>query len=304
MKNKRIDFVCIGAFHQDYIMQLKGNYYKNRSNPIIEYKTLGGVAFRIAERLSFLNVKNILFSLNCKSEDKIKILRKKIIFKPLTKKIYDRSYNAILNQKGEMILGLANMDNYEKNLHIPIINNFINKQIIVDLNLSHRNIKSLINNNYLKNNIHIIGTSAHKVYKINDCIKKINTLILNKQESLTLTKTKTIFDALKKLIKTNKDITIIITNGKNTIYSYNKKVIYLCKPLKINVKNENGAGDIMSALLIYYLYKKNNFKNALAKSIVAGSLQASNYKLNKKTYLQKIQQMSKRVKVKLSKYNG
>ena len=91
MNNKRIDFVCIGAVHQDYIMQLKGNYYKNRSNPIIEYKTLGGVAFRIAERLSFLNVKNILFSLNCKSENKIKILRKKIIFKPLTKKIYDEA---------------------------------------------------------------------------------------------------------------------------------------------------------------------------------------------------------------------
>ena len=265
MKNKRVDFICIGAVHKDYILKLKGNYYKNRSNPIIKFKTLGGVAFRIAERLSFLNAKTILFSLNCESDEKFQILRKKIIFKPLTKKIYERSYNAILNQKGKMILGLANMDNYEKNLNIPSINNFYNKDIILDLNLSSKYINSLINNNYLKNNIHIIGTSAHKVYKIKDCIKKIDTLILNKQESLTLTNTKSIFTALKKLITINKDLTLVITNAKNTIYAYNRKLVYSCKPLKIDVKNENGAGDIMSALLIYYLYKKNNFKKCFNK---------------------------------------
>ena len=304
MKNRRINFICIGAVHKDYIMKLKGNYYKNRSNPIIKHKTLGGVAFRVAERLSFLNIKTILFSLNCESDEKIHMLKKKIIFKPLTKKIYERSYNAILNQKNKMILGLANMDNYEKNLNIPIINNFNNKDIIVDLNLSYKNINSLINNNYLKNNIHIIGTSAHKVKKIKNCIKKIETIILNKQESLTLTNTKGIFAALKKLIRINNDITIVITNAKNTIYSYNKKSIYSCKPLKIDVKNENGAGDIMSTLLIYYLYKKNNFKNALIKSIVAGNLEASGFKPIKKTYLQKIEQMSKSVKLKFKKYNG
>lgn len=304
MNNKRNNFICIGAFHKDYIMKLKDNYYKNRTNPINKYKTLGGVAFRIAERLSLLDINTILFSLNCEPEDKIEILKKKILFKPLTKKIYERSYNAVLNQKGEMILGLANMDNYEKNLNLPTINNFNKKEIIVDLNLSHKNIKSLINNNYLNNRIHIIGTSAHKIYKIKDCIKKIDTLILNKQESLTLTKTKNISAALKELIKINKNATIIITNAKNTIYSYNKKTIYSCKPLKVQVKNENGAGDVMSALLIYYLYKKNNFENALRKSIVAGCLQASGSKILKKTYLQKIKQLSKNIKIKNRKYNG
>mgnify|MGYP000185488931 CR=1 FL=1 len=75
MNNKRIDFICIGAVHNDYIIGLKGNYYMNRTNPINEYKTLGGVAFRIAERLSFLNVKTILYSLNCKSENKTELVK-------------------------------------------------------------------------------------------------------------------------------------------------------------------------------------------------------------------------------------
>ena len=42
----------------------------------------------------------------------------------------------------------------------------------------------------------------------------------------------------------------------------------------------------------------------LAKSVAAGGLQVSGYQSEKKTYLQKIDHMSKNIKVKVSKYNG
>jgi hypothetical protein len=42
----------------------------------------------------------------------------------------------------------------------------------------------------------------------------------------------------------------------------------------------------------------------LAKSVAAGSLQVSGYQSEKKTYLQKIDHMSKNIKIKVSKYNG
>ena len=54
--NKRNDFLCIGAVHPDYIVKLKNNYFKNRTNPIKQTQSLGGVAYNIAEKLSFLDL--------------------------------------------------------------------------------------------------------------------------------------------------------------------------------------------------------------------------------------------------------
>jgi len=297
-------FVCIGAFHKDYIMHLKANYYKNRTNPITLEENLGGVAYRIASKLSFLNKNTELISLNCDDEYKIELKKNNIKFIPLTKKKFKRNYTAILNNKGEMILGLANMDNYEKSIPINDIENKKNENIIMDLNLSTKTIKSLINKFYIRNNMCIIGTSAHKVYKIKNSLKKIHILILNKQESFNLTGKNKILASLKYLIKQNKKIKIIITNGKNTMYSYDNNFIYLCKPIKINIKNENGAGDIMGALFNYYLTKEYDFKELIKKSMIAGALQASGYISNTKTYLKYIEQLSKRIKIKVIKYNG
>ena len=191
MNDKRNNFVCIGALHPDYVLQLKNNYFKNRTNPISHKKHLGGVAYNIASKLAFLNIKTELISLNCKPENKKWLIKNKIKFTSLTEKIYERYYTSVLNHKGEMILGLAYMDNYEKILPISNIKNKINKNIIIDLNLHHKNIKSLITKYHYKNNICVCGTSSHKVYKIRHSLNKINVLILNKQESLNLTNKKT-----------------------------------------------------------------------------------------------------------------
>jgi len=304
MIHKGKKFVCIGAFHKDYIMHLKGSYYKNRTNPITQEENLGGVAYRIASKLSFLNTNTELISLNCDDKYKNELKKKNITFIPLTKKIFKRNYTAILNNKGEMILGLANMDNYENNLSLKIIGSKKNENIIMDLNLSIKTIKSLINKFYIKNNICIIGTSAHKIYKIKNLIKKIHILILNKQESFNLTGKNKILDSLKYLIEQNKNIKIIITNGKNTMYSYNNNLIYSCKPIKINIKNENGAGDVMGAFFNYYFTKKYDFQELIKKSMIAGALQASGYTSNAKTYLKYVEQLSKRIEIKITKYNG
>ena len=118
MKDNKNNFICIGAVHSDYTLQLKSKLYKNRTNPINQTKSLGGVAYNIAEKLSFLNIRTKLISLNSKKKNIEKIRKNKIKFIPLNKKIYSRSYTTILNSQGQMILGMANMDNYEKLINL------------------------------------------------------------------------------------------------------------------------------------------------------------------------------------------
>ena len=57
MIDKSNNFVCIGAIHTDNILNIKTNYYKNRTNPIKQTYSIGGVAFNIAQKLAFLKCK-------------------------------------------------------------------------------------------------------------------------------------------------------------------------------------------------------------------------------------------------------
>jgi len=196
----------------------------------------------------------------------------------------------------KMILGLANMDIYEKAKISTKMKVFKNKNIIFDLNLSSKIINFLVKKYSINNNICICGTSAHKVYKVKNLLTKINTIILNKQESLSLTSKKTVKDAISYLTKKNKKLTIIITNGKNTLMAYHNRIIYSCKPPQVIIQNENGAGDSMSSFFNYFIIC-HEFKEALVKSMIAGSLQASGYQANKKSYLQKIDQMSRKIQI-------
>jgi len=300
--NKRNDFICIGAAHSDFILRLKQDYFKNRTNPIKQLENLGGVAYNIAKILSFLNQNTKLYSLNCNHIQKKEIIKLGIKFKPLSKEIFQRYYTSILNKNGKMILGLANMDEYEKVVNHNLINNYQNKKIILDLNFSLKLIKNIINNNYKNNLICICGTSTHKVNKIKKLLNKINLIVLNKQESLQLTGKQSIKAALLYLIKNNSNLVIVITNGKYAVHAYENKKIYLCPTPNIKVSNENGAGDALTAYLNYFYSKSITIKDSLVKSVVAGALQASNYKNNKKKYLQKIDSLSKEIKIKVSNY--
>ena len=296
MKDNKNSFVCIGAVHMDYILQLQKNYFKYRTNPIIQKELLGGVAYNIALKLSFFKKKIELISLNCKNEIKTEISKNKIKFIPLTKAIVNRSYFSILNKKGEVIIGLANMESYEKSKILKQKIKLRNKQIIFDLNLSNQNIYYLIKKYSINNNICVCGTSAHKVYKIKNLLSEINTIILNKQEGFSLTNKKTIKKTIYDLVKKNVNLTIIITNSNNTLMAYHNKIIYSCKPPKIKIQNENGAGDVMSALFNFFITFLE-FEEALVKSMIAGSLQAAGYKGNKRSYLQKIDKMSRKIQV-------
>ena len=298
--NKRNNFICIGAVHSDYLLKLKQDYYQNRTNPINQEKSLGGVAYNIAKVFSFLNQNTKLYSLNCDILQKREIRLLDIKFKSLNKEIKERYYTSILNKNGKMIFGLANMDNYDEIIKSIYIESYQNKKIILDLNLSFKFIKDIINKNYKKNYICVCGTSAHKVYKIKKFLKKIDTIILNKQESFTLTKKNTINDAMNYLIKKNNQLNIIITNGKYAVNAYINKKTYLVYPPTIKINNDNGAGDVLSAIFNYFYCHSYDVLSSLNKSICAGALKASGYINNKEKYLQKLDKLSRSINFKIT----
>ena len=293
-KSKNI-FVCIGAIHQDYLINLKKNIINKRTNPIIHNSRIGGVAYNVAELISIFD-KIQFYSLKITRELQNKI-SKNISIKKINNNKSDRYYLAISDKNNKFLLGLANTEIYE-NTKFNKIPNIVNKFIIFDLNFSKVFIENAIRKLSQKNKIIVCATSVHKIIKIKKIINKIDIIFLNKSELIRLTNVASIENGVKKILKINNKIKIIATNSKNNVIYGDNKSIMKIKPPKIKVKNENGAGDALAGMMLYLLSKGYNKEQILKYSVACGSYYASGKRLNSKKDLLKIKNISSQVKIK------
>ena len=280
MKKIKNNFIVFGAVHQDYVFELKNDLIKYRTNPVKHKESYGGVAHNVARMIS--NHENVSFFSLMTDKETINYLKKyKIDFLPLNKKIEKRYYGVLVNKYKKFELGIANTDAYEKFTKITNLK-FLNKYIVLDLNFSENFIQSVVSQNFKKNHITICGTSIFKIHKVKRIIKKINCLILNKEELYSLSKIRNIKKSIMKIINLNPYINIIVSNADKKTYGYEETNFISCKPPKIKAVNENGAGDVMTGTYIYYKSKEHKMNSALSLAVAAGTLYAKskNRKIN------------------------
>ena len=291
LKSKNI-FVCIGAIHHDYLLNLKKNIINFRSNQITQKNRIGGVAYNIAKLLSnFVDVNFYSLAIN---EEIRKKISKKIYVHQVNKDYADRYYLALSDKNNKFLLGLANTDEYENNKSLKIPN-IKNKNIIFDLNFSKTYLEKSINKLSKKNKIIVCATSVHKVIKIKRIINKVDFIFLNKAELLKLTNSSNIILGVKKILKQNKKIKIITTNSKNNVIFGSNEFIKKIKPPSIKVVNENGAGDALAAMMLYLFSINEKMNYILKTSVACGSYYASGKSLKTKSDFLKIKNLSKRV---------
>ena len=293
IKSKNV-FVCIGALHYDYLLKLKKNILNYRTNPISQETKIGGVAYNVAKLLSLYS-KVDFYTLKISDQLKKEVNNKNIMIHQLNNKNLERYYVALSNNKNKFILGLANTDVYEKKIDLDIKNKIEKKNIILDLNLSKIFINKIIKKLSQKNKIIICATSVHKVYKIKNIIKKIDLIFLNNAELKKLTNSQNLILGIKKLLKKNKNITVCVTNGKKNVIYANKKIITKIKPPKILIKNENGAGDALAAMMINLISLNYSHVEALKYSVACGSYYASGKNLKNINDFIKIKKLSKKM---------
>ena len=293
MKKIKNNFIFFGAVHQDYVFELKNDLIKYRTNPVKHKESYGGVAHNVARMIS--NHENVSFFSLMTDKETINYLKKnKIDFIPLNKKIEKRYYGVLINKYKKFELGIANTDAYEKFTKITNLK-FLNKFIVLDLNFSEKLIQSVVNQNFKKNHITICGTSIFKINKVKKIIKKINCLILNKEELYALSKIRNIKKSIMKIINLNPYINIIVSNADKKTYGYELSNFISCKPPKIEPVNENGAGDVMTGTYIYYKSKDHKMNSALSLAVAAGTLYAKSKKRKINLYYKSIKKISNNI---------
>jgi ribokinase len=93
-------------------------------------------------------------------------------------------------------------------------------------------------------------------------LKKVNVLVLNKEEASLIAGKGSIKNLLRKLQKLGPEI-VAITDGKHGVYAMDKKFIYFGKAHKIKVVETTGAGDAFASAFLSGIIKRNDIDFAI-----------------------------------------
>lgn len=259
--------VCIGGANVDRKFYIKGKLQYGTSNPIRSVQSAGGVARNVAENLGRLGKNVSLLTASGIDAEWHFIEEASSSYMSLTHTIplvkeATGSYSAVIDQSGELVLALADMDIYDSitpEVLQPKLSKFsLARCFVADLNLPMDTLAS-IKQFALSRNIPLvfIAVSAPKMDRLPKDLQGLTWLITNCDE------TEAFFDIA---IKTKADWqeaahkwlqlgieNIVVTNGKEGALIGNlEEGIHHMPALEVtNVHDVTGAGDAFSAGVIY-----------------------------------------------------
>lgn len=277
---------CVGSANYDYTFNLSDDLVLGTSNPINIKTSLGGVIRNIAENLSYLGNNVSLMSVVGDDVDGKKLLLEssKIMNVYACDQISGEStggYYAVINKKGHMEIGFANMkinDHMDsfwiKKHHEHLMQS---SWIIADMNMKKNALESLVSFSRKENKkLAIIGVSSPKMKNCPDDLKGVDIIIVNRDESNTYFETKA--NGLEKLSELwlKKGIEkIVVTDSINGFCFGESNNIEKMPAIIVEddkIIDVTGAGDSFSAALISGLIEGKTFKKSLLQASVAASL--------------------------------
>lgn len=285
----KYDVAVVGGVNCDITGKSFEKIVPATSNPGNIKTTSGGVGGNIAQNLSLLGVKTAFLS--SIGEDEFgKFLLNDMRNKKINTEhiLVSRQYStgiylAVLNEVGELAVGLSDMTvineiniDYLKEKS-PILKG--SKYIICDTNLERDSISFLIvlaNQNRIP--ICVEPVSVSKSKKLIGLLDGIEILTPNKDELFSLvgmSNDNNNIESAASLLLEKGVKNIILTLGSEGLMLINKEGIKKFPSYKTEIVNVTGAGDSLTAGLIYGLLKHNNPKIACKYGLAAAALTVS-----------------------------
>ena len=284
-ENKEI--ICIGGANVDRKYLVKNKLQMGTSNPATSMQSVGGVARNIAENLGRLGQTVRLMTV-VGNDVEYQIIEKASshwmnLFS--VEKLANSStgtYTAILDDHGEMLFGLANMDIYN---HLTV--SYMKSQeslltnarlLIVDMNCP-KDVIEYLQNLALGINIPlaIIPVSSPKMDRMPENLTGIEWLILNKDEAETYLNKSVEHEsdwkaAAEQLIQKGVKHAVITNGGKGIVYATEDMEATIIPALQVeHVMDVTGAGDAFVSAALHTWVEEGDIQRALMAGMVNAS---------------------------------
>jgi pseudouridine kinase len=284
--NEKKQLVCIGGANVDRKFYVKEKLQYGTSNPIYSTQSAGGVARNVAENLGRLGLDVSLLTasgmdaewhfIEDTSSPYINLNHVIPFIKEAT-----GSYTAVIDEAGELVLALADMDIYDSLTPEIVQSQLLKitqaKCFVADLNLPSETL-SFIQQFAQSRHIPLvfITVSSPKMNRLPNDLSGLTWLITNREETEAYFKTE---------IKSHEDWEnaiqrwldfgiehIAITDGTNGVLIGNKEEgVYHVPAIKVeDVRDVTGAGDALSAAIIYSWLEGESIP-AIAKAGIVNS---------------------------------
>ena len=273
----------IGGCNMDIIAKSNNEIVHHDSNIGEITFNPGGVGRNIAENLFYLE-QEVIF-VTCFGSDHESYLLKSncenlgfdLTYSKTIEGASCSKYLAVMNDNGEMYVGVSQMD-IMKNINKDDIDNLakvinVDDYVFLDTNLSPELLSYSLDN--IKGIKVLDAISVNKVEKILPLLDKIDILKLNKMEAERICGMELDDDvkivALLKILMDKGCGEIIISTSDGVYIGYNNCIYrYIHDSLNKKIKNVNGAGD---ALLSSYIYARSN-DGSIESSAIMGIVSA------------------------------
>ncbi|MFA9557483.1 carbohydrate kinase [Evansella sp. AB-rgal1] len=286
--------LCIGGANLDRKAQVRTEIKWKDSNPVTYTESLGGVARNIAENLARLQVSTSLLTAvgmdNIGEKLIVETSATQIDMTPTVRLSNNMTgtYTAILNEKGEMVVALADMDIYDsvqtdnlKELWSHIKSASI---VVLDTNFPKEVLTTVIKERAVVEGILVlVPVSSMKMDRMPDDLSGIDFLICNEEELQVLINKYELncpqqIDAMDAILKLGVK-NIVVTCGDEGLTFLSQSGDFHSIPIvKSEVKDVTGAGDALAAGIIYGLQKGKDIKEACMFGLAAAKLTVSSTK--------------------------
>ena len=292
MTRKRSRILCLGGLHWDRVLRCQDKPIPGESNPVCTTRVPGGVALNVATALSSLGCEVGLASRVGRDDDGRRLLDHlesrdiQPVALGLDSEAATGSYTAVLDESGELVMGLADMTIYDR----LSVEHWQKHQArlkpwdawCVDSNLPGPALEHLAT---LPDSprLYAVATSPAKVPRLGAVLTRLDTLFLNIREAAMLTgRDSAGLDGALQQAQCLRDQglnQVLVTVGAEGVAWADCDECGTVTAPHITTGNVSGAGDALAAAAMATLEQNHSLRTAARWGLSAGIVLAQSDRL-------------------------
>ena len=278
--------LCIGAAHVDRKAKAKTAVQLGTSIPVTVEQGLGGVARNVAENLARLGC-DVAIASRLGYDNEAEWVHKHSLDLGIdvsgiihSEHLATASYTALLDDRGELVLGLANMEIYDEftpdTLTALPASLFTRPIWFLDTNLPQETLRQLLQKRTSDHLIAVDPVSTPKARKLLGLLKGIDFLFPNRDEAEVLSglKVSTLDDVRRagEAICAQGVGHVIITLGSEGVYVVGGGIERVFPAYAADVRDVTGAGDALIAGFLSGYQQTESVESAITYGLAAAKL--------------------------------